>query len=280
MDKHGNLPWVKPGYNPNKFNTHTLQKLMALFISDPINYQDTYDDNPDIQHLFFMRTFLTFAEKYYHMDPFTMDGLESIIFFGPLNRNKISTMNICGGGGKRSNSGKNEFKGFYNETIEMVEKHIKYLSTKYGFDFNPSKPDPRIFIGHQEIWKNPSPELLKKEGWEWIINKSYDDDTFQKPFPEELDKDLIPLTIRNKTLQMFRNRNRSKCNLFSRIHIKDELIIEELEEKDQEKEKSISTDSQKELIDTISTPTMKILSKSPQFDDWEDFADALETSAK
>jgi hypothetical protein len=82
---------------------------------------------------------------------------------------------------------------------------IQHFTNKYKLIFNSLQPDPRLFIGYNEPWKRLSPELLIKEGWGWVIEQEYDDISFVKPLPIQLNKELVPLKIRNKAFQKWNN---------------------------------------------------------------------------
>lgn len=213
-----------------------MQKIMALFISNPINYQNVFQCSPEYKHSVFFNLFVTFYNLYITLNVDKVKDFDICVYFRCLNTFKKGTVNITGESGKISHCAKREFIGRFNESQKKILLIKNYLSQKYGFDFNQSKPDPRIFIGHQEIWMNPSPELLKKENLEWVITQSYDDETFTKPFPDILDKDLIPLKIRNKVIQKWKTMRNNKLFKLPKDKI-DEDEEEEYEEDSNNKKK-------------------------------------------
>jgi hypothetical protein len=197
-------------YSESYFTQHKMQKYIALFLSKPELYEDVLTYPNEYKEIRFMFIFRNFAEKYINID--YEKNVDISYYFMSLNIDKKGSMDICGGA-KMSNTGRKQFLKEYSEGQEANMKIRKYLSEKYKLNFNPALPDPRIFIGHHEIWINPSPELLKLEGWDTIIYNSYDDPDFKNPFPEELDGDLIPLAIRNKSLQKWKNEKRRKYEI-------------------------------------------------------------------
>lgn len=217
-------------YTLDCFNDSKIQKYIALFLSNPANYSDVVKCHINYRESFFMTKFSDFLFKYYIITP--DKNFDMFIYFGSLVPDKKGSMDICGGSGKISGSARRQFIGEYTKTQENKAKYRAYLHEKYGLDFS-SSTDPRIFIGHHNIWVNPSPELLKKEGWDKVITSSYDDETMEQPLPKELDIDLIPLSIRNKVYQKWNNRN-NELFAIRQLKINSELKIkrdqEELEE--------------------------------------------------
>ena len=121
---------------------------------------------------------------------------------------------------------------------ELIEKSVEYLNQKYKIEINSEK-DNRTFLGHTEIWKNPSPALLVKMGYTWVSERSYDDETLQMKLPEELDINLIPLSVRNKVYQKWKNQKNAK--LLKSI----QLASQEEEEDDVTVSVSVSSDEDK-----------------------------------
>ena len=219
-------------YSNTFFTENKFQKYIALFLSNPSNYSDIYGYSKELKEPMFMSKFIRFLENYIVID--YEKNFDSFIYFNSLNVDKKGSINICGGGGKMSNSAKKQFKDEYSKGQMINEKLRKYLSDKYKIDFSNESHDPRLFIGHHNIWNNPSPELLKLENWTWVVNKSYDDVELIKPFPDELDPDLIPLTIRNKVLQKFENEKRKKYEM--KLFKMERLAKQKIDEIDKEEE--------------------------------------------
>ncbi len=242
-------------YSTSYFSDSKVHKYIALFLSNPSNYSHIYNFNPSMREELFMDSFNLFMTKYYII---TEKNFDTYAYFTSLNINQKGSVNICGGGGGAggiSRSGKRDFIKKYNSSQDMKLKIRKYLSDKYKIIFDNTKPDPRIFIGHQEIWNNPSPELLKKDNWEWVIDQSYDDETFEKPLPEKLDIDLIPLSIRNKTFNMWKNQQNKKAELMSYKNKELHRLKQLQEEIDDELAHSSKSTTPSSVITTLSTPS-------------------------
>jgi len=235
----------KTFYTDNK-----LQKYIALFLSNPDNYSDVINYTKDYRESIFMYKFINFVSDYVNID-YEKD-FDTFIYFRALNIDTKGAMNITGGSGSISNSGRKQFLREYSNEQEINKKIRQYLTDKYMFDFNPTLPDPRIFIGHQEIWKSPSPELLKLENWEWVIDKSYNDLELEKPLPIELDGDLIPLSIRNKALQKWKNEKRKRYEI-------------EMFKKEQLAKKNQANNEEEDFIKEVK---VKIPSNKVEEDDW------------
>ena len=196
----------RKSYNAEeRFGNDPMQKLLALFISCPENYAelasvDTGDKEDELFHLFGR-----FADKYIHL---TLEkNFDTLCYFQSLSVDRPGACNVCGGGGKMTGSAKKYFKDRYKRGQENTKLRCTYLADKYKV-----LPHTRTFLGHTEIWKNPGPHLLDLEGWNWVQNQCYSDPAFQTPFPERLDSDLVPLEIRNKTIQKWKNARRSQVS--------------------------------------------------------------------
>jgi len=196
-------------YDVSRLHNHKLQKLFALFVSRPELYADmpSLSEGEKQDYMFYQFGRMLENEKYYVWN--YEKEYDELAYFGSLNIDRAGAVNVCGGGGGCSSSGRNQFIGKYKAGQEARKKSIEYLSKKYKLVFGSvDKTDPRLFLGHTEPWKNLSPALLEKEGWEWVKTRAYSDETFAAPFPSVLDSDLIPLPIRNKAVQKWRNSRR------------------------------------------------------------------------
>jgi hypothetical protein len=183
-----------------------IQTYMALFISKPELYKDIYALYETDKQSYFFKKFRLFLLKYHH---FNIDkDFDIMNYFCDLQIQKKGSVSVCGGGDFSRNAKKNARKN-YNKSVENDMKIIEYFQQKYKIIIN-AELDERTFIGHRYIWKNPSPELLKKDKWEWVTTQSYDDLSFTSPLPDTLDKYLVPLEIRNKAYQKWKNsRNKN-----------------------------------------------------------------------
>jgi len=193
-------------YTTDVFKNSIIQTYIALFISKPDLYKDIYELHEYEKQSYFFYKFHRFLYQYYHFN--IEKEFDMITYFGELQINKKGSVSVCGGGDASRNAKKNALKSF-NKAIENTIKSIEYFNQKYKIIIT-SVCDEREFIGHREIWKNPSPKLLEKDGWEWVANQCYDDLTLTKPIPDILDKYLIPLEIRNKTFQKWKNQKSNK----------------------------------------------------------------------
>lgn len=187
-------------YDKSVFETSIMQVYVALFISKPELYASVHKLPSYAKQEEFFKLFRKFVLKYYTFDVRDERDIEWMVYFGSLQVDKAGCANICGGsGGSRSNSGKKGMLDNYKSGQEMTKKMIVYLSDKYKV-----LADDREFIGHKQIWMDPSPALLEKAGMEWVANEGYDDETFATEFPVKLDKSLVPLAIRNKVVQKWK----------------------------------------------------------------------------
>lgn len=187
-------------YDKSVFDTSIMQVYVALFLSKPELYASVHRLPIYAKQEEFFKLFRKFVLKYYTFDVRDERDIEWMIYFGSLQVDKAGSANICGGsGGGRSNSGKKGMLDNYKSGQEMTKKMIAYLGDKYKMT-----ADDREFIGHKQIWLDPSPALLEKAGMEWVAQEGYDDETFVAEFPVKLDKCLVPLAIRNKAVQKWK----------------------------------------------------------------------------
>lgn len=193
-------------YSTNIFKNSVIQTYIALFISKQDLYKDIYDLHDNDKQSYFFNKFRRFLLKYYIFN--IEKDFDLMTYFGDLQIHKKGGVSICGGGDSSRNAKKNALKSFKN-SCENTVKTIEYISSKYKITIN-SECDEREFIGHKYIWKNPSPKLLEKDGWQWVSVQNYDDITFKTPFPDVLDKTLVPLEIRNKVYQKWKNEKAIK----------------------------------------------------------------------
>lgn len=187
-----------------RFAKDPMQKLLALFLSNPENYAEMASLDPADKEDEFFRLFGRFADKYIHL---TLDKcFDTMCYFRSLSVDRPGSVNVCGGGGKMTGSSKKYFKDQYKRGQDNQKIMMAYLADKYKL-----LPHTRTFLGHTEIWKNPGPHLLDLEGWNWVQNQCYADPEFKTAFPERLDSDLVPLEFRNKAIQKWKNARRAKA---------------------------------------------------------------------
>lgn len=199
---------ARPKYDIAAFHDHEVQWLIALFCTKRELYKD-YQKNRYKQDYFFGK-FRYFAAKYYNFS-----GDESV-YFNTVRKEAAGEANMCGGGDIRSGASARYFKNRYRGIEESREKQIDEFSKKYGVSFEPSKPDPRRFLGVADIWNKLDmvDEILAASKWAYVREMSYDDEHFATPFPPKLEKELVPFVIRNKTMQKYRA---SQCKLTTKI---------------------------------------------------------------
>ena len=177
-------------YSIAAFYDHSLQSLMAVFIAKtPSLATDLSSVAPaDRQNYFFYR-FRKFADAYVNM------ALDDDIYFGSTSKEKAGTQ---GGGGKFFAERDKRQQSFHAEKIKYFEQ--KFKSSISG------ERDQRLFLGYNQIWNRIITEretiLAPYAG---SIASAYDDESFTTPFPDKLDKYLVPFTIRNKVVQKWTN---------------------------------------------------------------------------
>jgi hypothetical protein len=194
-------------YNVETMHKHAYQKYIALFLSKPELYKSVLTARPSDKQDEFFRAFNRFVANYANIN--SEKDFDGMVYFRSLNIDKAGSANICGGGGRMSNSARKQFLDEYRAGQEARAKYAAYLTSKYKIAVNNEK-DERVFIGHKEPWKNPSPELLKKEGWDQIVCNSYEDEKMNAPLPAGLEIAFIPLSIRNKVYQKWSNQKKAE----------------------------------------------------------------------
>lgn len=242
----------KRNYSTAKFASHDLQTLMALFLAQPELYETQIANvlPVDRQGMFFNR-FQLFIDPYMKLN---LDkDFDELMYFSNLSLDKAGSANITGGGGTRSGSGRRDLINKYKETQDLIAKTREYFSGKYKLDFNPAKEDPRVFLGHHEPWNKASPALLEKEGWEWVVEKQYNDLTMSESIPENVNIVLVPLVIRNKVSQHLEKISREKHDKIVRENkLKAEKLLREEEENENKKtvgEVVVEENVQKVVVD-------------------------------
>ena len=168
--------------------------------------------------------------------------------------------NICGGGGRMSGSASRYFKNRHHGFEEMREKQIGRFAKKYGISFDPSTEDVRLFLGVNEIWNklDQVEDIIAASNWANVRNMSYNDESFATPFPKQLEKELVPLAIRNKTMQRFRDSRPVSITKTRRVL---DIDKEELDFIASMKEKTIEPES-------CSLPQVKFVAPSFDDDEW------------
>jgi hypothetical protein len=181
------------------FHNHEAQYILALFLTNPELYNEhsTYKEK-DRQDYFFY-CFRKFAAKYYNFAD------DESVYFMSVRKEAAGEANICGG--SRSGSSARYFKDRYKKAEQEREKLIDNFAKKYKVSFVTSN-DPRLFLGVTEIWNKLDNALaiVAASKWSDALDLAYSDESFETPIPAKVEKVLVPLSIRNKTMQKIRNR--------------------------------------------------------------------------
>jgi hypothetical protein len=241
MSKVQKIPYFdrRRTYSAEYFENSIIQTYLALFLSKPELYERVHLQSETLKQDEFFRAFNKFLAKYYTYKIDT--DFDLYTYFGTLHMEKKGERNVCGGSGIKSKSSNKCFMDKHKALSELIEKSVEYLNQKYKIEINSEK-DNRTFLGHTEIWKNPSPALLVKMGYTWVSERSYDDETLQMKLPEELDINLIPLSVRNKVYQKWKNqKNQKNAKLMKSI----QLTSQEEEEDEATVSVSVSSDEDK-----------------------------------
>lgn len=217
-------------YSTERFESKDciMQKYMALFLSKPELYSSVLTSTTK-QYTFF-NCFSKFIDKYIELNASASNEykFDMEMYFTPLEKIEVSQLNITGGE-SRTAGAKKAMLSKYHSMAENRKTVIEYFNRKYGWNLAIS--DPRLFLGHSQPWLNPSPALLILQGWDTILaNSAYDDETMSKPLPEDLDKDLVPLNIRNKVYTSWKNKINREIEKRTEIARKKQLEEEEAEE--------------------------------------------------
>jgi hypothetical protein len=225
-------------YSIQYFESHKSQKIMALFLSKPELYSEIHKLPASSKQAYFFNKFRKFLELY---ETFSSKDFDGNMYFNDLSIDKLGSVNVCGGGGSRSNSGRNYLIQQYKIIQENNTKTIEYFKEKYGIEIN-TLVDNRVFVGVKEPWKNPSPAMVAH--MKDILAGEYSDLTLESPIPEYLDKDLVPLKIRNKACQKWLSKHKSFVpEIISKINQEEIDALEEekfLHQKKSENDPSVS----------------------------------------
>jgi hypothetical protein len=169
------------------FTNSSYEKYIALFLSKPELFDKIHTFPDSYKQVYFFQRFYKFLTKYINI---TQDVLHSEEYLYVTCRLVLKQP-------LHAFNGKESRILFANEQLQC-KKENDFLNKKYGFI---ESDDNRTFLGVKKIWLNP----VLQQPWIDIVNNSqYDDYTFIQPFPPNLDKDFVPLNIRNKVLQLYK----------------------------------------------------------------------------
>ena len=198
------------------FHDHEAQFIVALFLTKPELYREYSTQKEKDRQDYFFYCFRKFAANYYNFSE------DESVYFASVRKEAAGEANICGGGGSRSGSSARYFKDRYKRAEQDRESRINQFAKKYRVSFAQGK-DTRLFLGVTEIWNrlDNALEIIAASKWVNAPELAYSDESFETPIPEKVEKILVPLAIRNKTMQKIRNR-RMVGSITSRRVIDDE----------------------------------------------------------
>jgi hypothetical protein len=229
-----------------------MQSYMALFLSKPELYERiNLATGPDEQQDYFFNQFQIFASKYIEInDNISNEYLFDMeYYFTSLCKYDVNVLNVAGGE-KRSAGAKKKMLSKHHTFSDNRNTLIDYFQKKYNWDLSGAVIDPRLFLGHSEPWKKASPELLNLQNWNEIIINAYDDETLTTPFPEDLNKDLVPLKIRNKVYTAWKNKQNKLFEM--------ERHKKEIEYKKQIEREDNETNNEKTVVKTLTPEEIEI----------------------
>lgn len=204
-------PYYNRAANHNicEFYSHQMQSLMALFM---VKKQEDLMSRIKFAPKFcrediFFDEFARFIAKYVNCEAMSVDVA---IYFRSSSEQKPGTQLGAGGTGNKSKSYANSFKAANARSNQCNKAMTEYFETKYRARIREDK-DERRFLGEQHIWdKVAADEYVMPEIWREVAATAYDDATLASAVPHSLDKQLVPLDIRNKVVQKHKNQiNRS-----------------------------------------------------------------------
>ena len=213
MSKVFRTPFIdyRVKYSTSRYETTDciLQLYMALFLSKPELYpMMSLATGADEQQDYFFNQYNKFVSNYIELDADISNELKFDMeyYFSSLCDYDVNTLNVTGGQ-KRTAGGKRQMLAKHHITSNNRKMVVEYFQKKYNMSLSGAVVDSRLFLGHAEPWKKASPELLNLQNWNAVISCAYDDETLTTPFPDNLDKRLIPLNIRNKVFTAWKNKH-------------------------------------------------------------------------
>jgi hypothetical protein len=228
---------------------------IALFLSRPELYADVLNVALPYKQETFFRKFKIFVEQYYKFN-FEKET-ELFNYFDALYIHKAGEVNVTGGGSGGSRSGRKQSLQTFNQGQDHVRKYIKVFQDKYNVSIT-NEQDNRMYIGHTMPWLNPSPQLLEKENWGWVVNQCYDDITMTKALPDVVNPALIPLKIRNVVYQKWMKQNKP-------VYVNDRLKTINIDADEEELAYLAKTTGQ---VQEDKTPIKKVEIDEALLEDW------------
>jgi hypothetical protein len=182
------------------FANHSMQDIMALFVAkkqEEITRQLKSVPHFQREDLFFGK-FFRFAEPYINYGTLPID---TVIYFRSASEQTAGTQNGAGGTGNKSNSYAKSFQKANKANAQYNQAMTAYFEEKYGATIRGEK-DQRRFLDEPRLWnKLATDDYILPEKWRNEANRGYDDATFVCSMPKMLNKQLVPLKIRNKVVQ-------------------------------------------------------------------------------
>jgi hypothetical protein len=195
-------------YNICDFQSHYMQSLIALFMDK--KYADLLSRIKNAPKFcredIFFDEFTRFISKYVKYETLPIDV---VIYFRSSSEQKPGTQLGVGGTGNKSNSYAKSFKTANVRSNQCNKAMTEYFETKYRAHIRDDK-DERRFLGEKHIWdKVAMEEYVMPAIWREVVETGYDDETLTKPIPYSLDKNLVPLDIRNRVVQKYKSQMNS-----------------------------------------------------------------------
>lgn len=198
-------------YDIRSFKDHALQNLMALFVSkkQPELVRQMKSMARFYREDLFFNEFTRFVTKYINFETLPVDVT---IYFRSSAEQKAGTQLGCGGTGDKSRS---YAKSFRDANAQSVKSHIamtEYFEEKYDAVIRGTK-DERLFLDESGLWDKIADEkYVMPTKWLSVVETAYEDATLASPIPANVDKQLVPLAIRNRVVQKHNNATRRCCS--------------------------------------------------------------------
>jgi len=218
-------------YSISEFDSHINQSLMAVYIAryPQLGGELLAMGSADREDYFF-HCFYHFMNKYRNVD--TSDAA---IYFGSTSKDKA--------GAFAASSGKDRGKYFKDKYHASTKDHlarIAYFERKYKCTITGEK-DERRFLGHTHIWNKLATQRDRiLAPYQSVIESACDNITM---LPQNLNKSLVPLNIRNKVYQTWQTQRMATTTVMPSSSSQ-----KEREEEDEEETTPVSTIAQTERM--------------------------------
>lgn len=195
--------------------SHSIQSIMAVFVSKPDLYLAPLKSAPQYlrQDVFFLY-FRGFADKYYVFNLQSAADVDALIYFDTTAEQKAGSFGGAVGTGNKSRSYAKSFSDANRKSVEIQKQRVEYFEAKFGVEIR-GDADARMFLGVPKIWDvlvDPAQLecMLRTVYCATCIASAYDDATMTAPIPTELEKQLVPLAIRNRVFQKWTSKMRNQ----------------------------------------------------------------------